>query len=68
MLYGHHIHLKQSMDQPGKVANPRENAYYVLSPFAPENLVSREGFGSPVPRQYAYSVRLDLALTYRIPP
>ena len=25
-----------------------------LSPFAPENLVSREGFGSPVPRQPAY--------------
>ena len=25
-----------------------------LSPFAPENLVSREGFGSPVPCQPAY--------------
>ena len=25
-----------------------------LSPFAPENLVSREGFGSPVPRQPAH--------------
>ena len=24
-----------------------------LSPFAPENLVSRDGFGSPVPRQPA---------------
>ena len=43
------------MDQPGKVANPahgqlnRENIF--LSAFAPENLVSRDGFGSPVPRQ-----------------
>ena len=25
-----------------------------LSAFAPENLVSRDGFGSPVPRQPAY--------------
>ena len=44
------------MDQPGKVANPacgqlnRENKFS-LSAFAPENLVSRDGFGSPVPRQ-----------------
>ena len=44
-MYGHHI--QQSMDQPGKVANPArgqlntENEYFPLSPFAPENLVSR---------------------------
>ena len=45
-------------DQSGKVANPahimnRENEYFniSLSPFAPEKLVSRDGFGSPVPRQ-----------------
>ena len=25
-----------------------------LSPFAPENMVSRDGFGSPVPRQPAH--------------
>ena len=25
-----------------------------LSPFAPENLVSRDGFGSPIPRQPAH--------------
>ena len=25
-----------------------------LSPFVPENLVSRDGFGSPVPRQHAH--------------
>ena len=47
------------MDQPYKATNsPRgqlnkenENP---LSPFAPENLVSRDGFGSPVPRQPAH--------------
>ena len=47
------------MDQPGKVANPargqlnRENTI-PLSAFVPENLVSRDGFGSPVPRQPAH--------------
>ena len=41
----------KSIDQPGKVANPargqlnKENKYS-LSPFAPENLVSRDGFDS----------------------
>ena len=47
------------MDQRGKVANPargqlkRENEIS-LSAFAPENLVSRDGIGSPVPRQPAH--------------
>ena len=56
-MYGHHI--KQSMDQPGKVANPargqlnRENNI-PLSPCVPENLVSRDGFSRPVPRQPAH--------------
>ena len=46
--------------QSGKVANPargqmnRENEYS-LFPFTPENLVSRDGFGRPVPRQPAHS-------------
>ena len=46
------------MDQPGKVANPargqlnRENSI-PLSSCVPENLVSRDGFDSPVPRQSA---------------
>ena len=49
----------KSMDQPSKVANPargqlnRENDIS-LSPFVPGNLVSRDGFGSPVPRQPAH--------------
>ena len=42
------------MDQPGKVSNPargqlnRENNI-PLSPYAPDNLVSRDGFSRPVP-------------------
>ena len=49
------IIYSNSMDQPGKVANPargqlnRNNKYsFSLCPFALENLVSRDGFGSPV--------------------
>ena len=47
------------MDQPGKVANPargqlnRENSI-PLSPCVPENVVSRDGFSRPVPRQPAH--------------
>ena len=46
-------------DQPGKVANPargqlnRGKKKY-LSLFAPEDLVSRDAFGSPLPRQPAH--------------
>ena len=62
--YGHHIW--QSMDQSCKVANPargqlnRENEHapgrmnMPLSPYVPENLVSRDGFSRPVPRQPAH--------------
>ena len=35
-----------------------------LFPFAPEKLVSRDGFGSSVP----FILRLNLVLTYGIPP
>ena len=43
------------MDQPGEVANPARGwlireINISLSAFAPENLVSGDGFGSPVPR------------------
>ena len=47
------------MNQPGKVANPargqlnRENNI-PLSPCMPENLVLRDGFSRPVPRQPAH--------------
>ena len=60
------------MDQPGKVANPargqlnRENEYS-LSAFAPENLVSRDGFPFRVSLLISI-LRLNLALTYGIPP
>ena len=49
------------MDQPGKVATPargqlnRENNI-PLSPCVPEDLVSRDGFSRPVPRQPAHHV------------
>ena len=58
------------MDQPGKVANPargqlnRENEYFPV-PFAPENLVSRDGFGISL---LISILRLDLVLTYGVPP
>ena len=48
------------MDQLGTAASPargqlnRENEYS-LSPFAPEKMVSRDGFGRPAPRQPAHS-------------
>ena len=47
------------MDQPGKVANPalgqlNRDMSISLSPFPPENFVSRNGFGSPVPLQSAH--------------
>ena len=60
ILFGH-IYSSKSMDQPGKVAslargqlNRTEKMNISLSAFAPENLVSRHGFGSPVPRQPAH--------------
>ena len=49
----------KSRDQPDEVANPargqlnRENEISLFA-CAPENLVSRDGFGSPVPRQPAH--------------
>ena len=43
---------------------------FSLSPFAPENLVSRDGFGSPVPRHSAHlhTQAESGAYTYGIPP
>ena len=42
---------------------------YLSALLAPENLVSRGGFGSPVPRQPAHlHTRLDQVLTDGIPP
>ena len=49
----------KNMDQPGKVANPGRGQLdreinISLFAFAPEKLVSRDGFGSLVPRQPAH--------------
>ena len=46
------ITYSKSMDQPGRVVNPARGQ---PNPFAPENLVSRDGFGRPVPRQPDHS-------------
>ena len=53
------ITYSKSKDQPGKVAIPARGQLnreinISRSPFAPKNLVSRDGFGSPVPRQPAH--------------
>ena len=59
------------MDQPGKVANPacgqlnRENDI-PLSPCVPENLVSRDGFSRPVPRQPAHLHTQAESVTNRV--
>ena len=71
-MYSHHMRSK-IMDQPGKVANhargqlKKENEYF-LSPFAPENLGSRDGFGSPSRVSLLISIlRLNLVLTGFLP-
>ena len=49
------------MDHPGEVDNPargqlnKEKMIISLSLFAPDNLVSQDKFGRPVPRQSAHS-------------
>ena len=48
------IAYSRSKDQPDKVSNPARGQLnrgmnITLFPFAPEYLVSRDGFGSPVP-------------------
>ena len=58
-VWSHIYRYSKSMYQTDKVANPargqlnREKFNISLSAFAPENLVSRDGFGSPIPRQPA---------------
>ena len=56
-LYGHTY--SKSMDQPGKrlpillvVSCTGKMFFFCQRSFVPENLVSRDGFGSPVPRPY----------------
>ena len=64
------------MDQPGKVVNPargqlNREIHISLSSFVPENLVARDGFGSPVPRQPAHlhtHAETGAYLHYGIPP
>ena len=71
-MYGMVITYSKGKDQPGKVTNPargqlKTEKEFSLSPFAPVNLVSQDGFGGPVsryqPRVVSFyrsdSVRLD---------
>ena len=52
--FGIVITYSKGKDQPGNVAKSCSwSALVSLSPIVPENLVSRDGFGSPVPRQPA---------------
>ena len=56
-MYGNKY--SKSMDQPDKVASPARGQLkgemnISVAAFAPENLVSRHGFGSPVSRQPAH--------------
>ena len=67
------ITYSKGKDQPGKVANPARGQLNIcfcfsLSPFAPENLVSRDESGSPVPRQPAHFNTQAESITYGIPP
>ena len=62
-LYSHHIHIARVrinrvrlpillvVSRKGKI-----NTHVSLSSFALENFVSRDGFGSPVPRQHSSKV------------
>ena len=62
------------MDQTGKVANPARGQLnrednIPLSPCVPENLVSRDGFSLPVPRQPAHlhtKAESDCVQTYKV--
>ena len=72
MMYGHTY--SKSMDQPGEVANPARGQLnreknISLSAFAPENLVPRNGFGSPVPRRQPSHLHTQAeSCAYGIPP
>ena len=58
------ITYSKRIDQPGKVANPaRGQLNKEISPFVPENLVSRDGFDSPAPESGSY-----LRDSSRVPP
>ena len=53
------ITYSKGKNQPGNVANSargqlNRETYFSLSPSAPENLFSRDGFGRPVRRQPAH--------------
>ena len=60
------ITYSKGKDQPGKVA--KGFFYFFLYRFAPENLVSRDGLDSFVPRQPAHLHTQAKSGAYGIPP
>ena len=76
VVWSSHVIARKSKGRPGKVTNPSRGElngenYFTLSPFAPENLVFRDGFGSPsrVVSLPISILRLNMVLTYYgIPP
>ena len=82
-MYGQHDYFQQSMEQPSVygfilptllvVVNRTEKMFFPLlsSPFAPRNLVSRDGFvwsSRPASTRTSSTLRLNLVLTHGIPP
>ena len=64
-LTAHHppkLLVRRCVHQRGKAINPARGTRKIntsLSPFAPENFLSRDGFGRTVPRQPAHSPHSD---------
>ena len=54
MVITESYYISKSKDQPGKVANPARGQLNKENEFFPVPVHSRDGFGSPVPRQPAH--------------
>ena len=48
-------HTRYMIANPARGQLNREIVFFPLSPFAPDNFASRDGFARPVPRQPAHS-------------
>ena len=52
-MYAWSLHIRVRLPILLVVSSTGKTSVF-LSPVAPENLISRDGFGSPVPRQHAH--------------
>ena len=72
LMYDHNF--LQNLDEPGMIANPahgqlNRGTVFFLSPLAPENLFSLDGFGpSRVSPLILHTLKLSLVLICGIPP